>query len=195
MSSTAQQNLREERNVTMPNEDTDLAVQIATLVSDQKFLSQDVSDIKRAVTELLRLEKAIGELTLRHETDRDSMNHLWTKFDDTMNKVDARLNLAMTTAQAAQNTTDALRNRAIGAVWVFGVGFSALQGLVVAGLIWVLSTVNETAYQAREDKGRIDRIEKAFSTCLPSTIGDHYDRFTQTLVPTARNRRRTFRHP
>lgn len=141
----------------MPESDnsTDLAVALAQLKEQLRNVASSVEDIKSAVGQVVALDRTIAELSIHNQNLRDDVKLIWTRVDKAKSDRDA-LERAI---EAAEAKTDALANRAKGALWAIGVLLGAFQAIVLASMAWVFTHVSDADMTNRLQQQRIEQLE------------------------------------
>lgn len=142
----------------MPENDgstSDLAVALAQLKEQIRSVASSVEEIKSAVGQVVALDRTIAELSIHNQNLRDDVKLIWNRVDEAKADRD-KLERAI---EAAEAKTDALANRAKGALWAIGVLLGAFQAIVLASMAWVFTHVSDADVTNRLQQQRIEQLE------------------------------------
>lgn len=158
----------------MPDEN--LAIELAQLREQMKSMAASVEEIRISVTQIMTLDKTIGEIGVRNAHVDKELSTMWKRIDEHRTWVQDHDAQALNQRQTIQQEVtrvegkfDAVVNRGRGALWLAGISFTFVNGCIAAAVLWTFNHVSEGDRVNSVQQYRIEQLEKKVNQAPGST--------------------------
>jgi hypothetical protein len=159
--------IHNELNKGMNMADDGLAVKLAQLQEQMSSVASNIEEIKATVSQIRALDRTIAEMAVRGEHAQSEILTLWSKIEemrtwtvDHEQKLVKSENEARETVKAVDGKIEAMINRGKGVMWLGGIVFTVVQGVIAFSVLWTFEHVQKDSDLNLIQEYRLTQLER-----------------------------------